>query len=283
MDEQRQETVSVEFTVGIGDGKFTATAVVPAGQTNLTQILPVLQSLDDSLIGGVTEQLSQAGRTVSCKAGCGACCRQMVPISIFEAEALSAWILTLPELRREELAGRFHQALLSLAAAGLIDRMVNEDWLAETESARQLALDYFYQRVPCPFLEDESCSIHSIRPLICREYLVTSSPHYCEDPASLQVAPVYLPLNFSRILNVIGAEVERDPRGWIPLVFLFAWMKSSARPGEAVAGTGPQVLYEFVKRISQARNPSPADDPSPSVSVGTSHVPGPPHKGIDGP
>ena len=156
MDEKPQETVSVEFAVGIGDGKFTATAVVPAGQTNLTQILPVLQSLDDSLISGVTAQLNQAGLAVSCKAGCGACCRQMVPLSIFEAETLSAWIRTLPESRQEELAGRFHQALLSLAAAGLIDRMVNEDWLAETESARQLALDYFYKRVPCPFLENES-------------------------------------------------------------------------------------------------------------------------------
>lgn len=261
MDEHPQETVSVEFTVGIGDGKFTATAVVPAGQTNLTQILPVLQSLDDSLIGGVTAQLNQAGLAVSCKAGCGACCRQMVPLSIFEAETLSAWIRTLPESRQQELAGRFHQALLSLAAAGLIDRMVNEDWLAETESARQLALDYFYKRVPCPFLEDESCSIHPIRPLICREYLVTSPPQYCVDPATLQVAPVRLPLNFSRILNVIGAEVERDSRGWIPLVFLFAWMKSGARPGEAVAGAGPQVLYEFLKRISQARSPLSTAEP----------------------
>lgn len=261
MDEKPQETVSVEFAVSIGEGKFTATAVVPAGQTNLTQILPVLQSLDDSLISGVTAQLNQAGLAVSCKAGCGACCRQMVPLSIFEAETLSAWIRTLPESRQEELAGRFHQALLSLAAAGLIDRMVNEDWLAETESARQLALDYFYKRVPCPFLENESCSIHPIRPLICREYLVTSPPQYCADPATLQVAPVRLPLNFSRILNVIGAEVERDSRGWIPLVFLFAWMKADAHPGEAVAGEGPQVLYEFVKRISQARSPLPTAEP----------------------
>jgi len=49
MTEQPQETVPVQFTLGIGDGKFTATAVVPAGQTNLTQILPVIQALDDSL------------------------------------------------------------------------------------------------------------------------------------------------------------------------------------------------------------------------------------------
>jgi Fe-S-cluster containining protein len=257
------ETVSVEFAVGIGDGNFTATAVVPAGPTNLTQILPVIQSLENSLIEGVTAQLADAGRTVSCKAGCGACCRQIVPLNIFEAEALTVWIRSLPESRQQELAQRFHQTLLKLAAAGLIDRMVNEDWLADTDSARQLALDYLHQRVPCPFLEDESCSIHPIRPLICREYLVTSAPEHCVDPATLKVVPVRLPLYFSRILNRIGAELEHDARGWIPLVFLFAWMKAGVHPGEAVAGPGPEVLYEFVKRLDKANPPKPVADPPP--------------------
>ena len=93
------ETVTVNFSVGIGDGKFAATVEVPAGQTNLTQILPVLRSLNDSMIAGVSAQLEQAGHGISCRAGCGSCCRQMVPLSIFEAEAL-AEILT-PDLRFE--------------------------------------------------------------------------------------------------------------------------------------------------------------------------------------
>jgi hypothetical protein len=177
----------------------------------------------------------------------------MVPLSIFEAEALTNWIRTLPEAHQQQLAQRFHQALLKLKAGGLIERIVTEDWLAETESARQLALDYFYQGVPCPFLEDESCSIHPIRPLICREYLVSSPPEHCADPSELQVDPIRMPLNFSRILNAVGAVVEHDSRGWIPLVFLFAWMESGARPGEAISGPGPQVLYEFVKCMAEAK------------------------------
>jgi Fe-S-cluster containining protein len=262
MTEQPQETVSVEFSVRIGDRKFTATADVPAGQTNLTQILPVIQSLDDSLVAGVATILAEAGRKISCKAGCGACCRQMVPISIFEAESLTAWIRTLPEARQQELAARFHQALLKLAAAGLVDRMVKEDWLAETESARLLATDYFYQRVPCPFLENESCSIHPIRPLVCREYLVSSSPEHCADPLTLQIIPVRLPISFGRVLNFVGAELEQSVRCWIPLLFLFAWMKGDAHPGDRVAGTGPHVIHEFLKRIDLAQPPSPAVEDS---------------------
>jgi Fe-S-cluster containining protein len=247
------ETVTVEFAVSIGDGKFTAKAIVPAGPTNLTQILPVLQSLDNSLIQGATGQLADAGQIVSCKAGCGACCRQLVPLTIFEAEALATWIRTLPEARQQELAERFHQALLKISAAGLIDRMVDETWFLDSETASELSLDYLYARVACPFLENEACSIYAIRPLVCREYLVTSTPEHCYDPATLQVEPVELPLRFSRILNAMGAELEHETRGWIPLLFLFAWMKADVHPGDAFSGPGPKVLYEFVKRIEQGK------------------------------
>jgi Fe-S-cluster containining protein len=259
MDEQQPatiETVTVDFTIGLGGGKVAASAVVPAGETNLTQILPVLRSLDDSLISAaVAQQLTPEGRTVSCKAGCGACCRQMVPLSIFEAEALGDWIRTLPEPQQQELERRFQNALRKFAASGLIDRMVNEEWLARTESARDLAIKYLYERVPCPFLVDESCSIHPIRPLACREYLVSSSPEHCFDPTTERVVPVDIPLKLSRVLIRMGAELEHDPRGWIPLVFLFAWMKSGARPGESVSGVGPRVLYEFVKNLGHGQIP----------------------------
>lgn len=259
MDEQSPETpefVTVEFTLVLDEGKLSATATVPAGKTNLTQILPVLQAIDDSMIAGVGSQLSQMGRTISCKPGCAACCRQLVPISIFEAEALAAWVRLLPEARQQELAKRCDQVLRKLAASGLIDRMVLEDWFAETDSARQLAIDYLYQRLPCPFLEDELCSIHPIRPFACRHHLVSSPPENCYDPMTLETVPVPLPLSFARTLSRMGAELEQDSRGWIPLLFLFAWMKAGAHPGDAISGPGPEVLYEFVKNLDQARPPS---------------------------
>ena len=253
MTDTALQTVTVNFKVAVGDGAFGASVAVPEGQCNLTELLPALQSLDDSLLSAIAGELGDGGISVSCKAGCGACCRQMVPLSIFEAEALAAWIATLGPDTRETLAQRFHQALLKLSAGGIIDRLVAEDWISDTDSARQLVLDYFYLGIPCPFLQDESCSIHPIRPLICREHLVTSDPVYCADPKTLQVDPVPLPLNFSRVLNHMGAELEPGSHGWIPLVFLFAWIKSGAHPGASFSGAGPEVLYEFVRRMEFAR------------------------------
>jgi Fe-S-cluster containining protein len=228
------ETATVEFSVSLGEGQFTATAVVPAGTTNLTQILPVLRSLEDSLIAGVSGQLNQLGRT------------------IFEAESLADWIRTLPEEVQAQLAARFDQALRRFAVTGLIDRMVDEDWLAKTDSARELAVEYLHQRIACPFLEDESCSIHPIRPLVCREYMVTSPSEHCYNPSVMEVQPVYLPLHFSRRLYQMGAQLENDSRGWIPLIFLFAWMKANATPGSGFTGEGPHVLYEFLKDLKHS-------------------------------
>ncbi len=268
-DDFTPNTVTVEFKFAVGNGSFGASVAVPEGQCNLTELLPSLQNFDSALLNAITTELSEAGLSVSCKAGCGACCRQMVPLSIFEAEALSAWISTLDPETHEILAQRFHQALLKLSSSGLIDRLVTEDWLADTDYAQQLVLDYFYQGVPCPFLQDESCSIHPIRPLVCREYLVTSDPARCADPKVLGADPVGLPTRLSRTLNRMGAEIEPGTRGWIPLVFLFAWKESGANPGSKFSGTGPEVLYEFVRRLEFVKKPSQngPETPSPATSA----------------
>ncbi|MGA9672354.1 MAG: YkgJ family cysteine cluster protein [Terracidiphilus sp.] len=273
MDEQPVttiETVTVEFTLAVGDGRISASAVVPAGETTLTEILPILRELDNSLIGMAASASVAAGRPISCKAGCGACCRQLVPISIFEAESLAAWIRSLPEPQQQELAQRFHHTLQTLAASGMLDRLVEsgkEFWEPENEAHQRLAIDYHHQGVPCPFLVDESCSIHPIRPLICREYLVSSPPEHCVDPATLQTEMVPLLVRLMPALNQIGAHVENSTRGWIPLIFLFAWMKAKAHPGERISGTGPEVLYRFLKHVHTGddRFTSAEEPPTPDA------------------
>jgi Fe-S-cluster containining protein len=252
-------TAKATFAIPVGGGVLHASAQLPLGRTTLTQLLPVVQSIENAVVGRIEGEARAAGTPISCRAGCGACCRQMVPVSLFEAEALHEWLDSLPAERQEEIGQRFHRALSALRDAGVIDKLVKEDWVVDADEATQLAVDYFRAHVACPFLENESCSIHPIRPLSCREYLVTSPPELCEDPAKNDVAGLRFPLRLSKVLYAFGREISGDPRGWIPLVFLMAWGSSGQKPGERVAGSGEEVLRRFLQAAAEL-SATPAEE-----------------------
>jgi Fe-S-cluster containining protein len=190
----------------------------------------------------------------------------LVPINLFEAEALAGWLATLPEERLAVLRDRFRRALAALSDAGIIDRILNGSWGLDDQHSTQLAVDYFHAGVPCPFLENESCSIHPFRPLICREYLVTSSPELCKDPSVNDVSGIQLPLRLSRAMFAMGQDIEQEHRGAMPLVFLLAWADSGARPGDSVAGTGPEVFRKFLEHVSVYATPGPSGPESAASS-----------------
>jgi Fe-S-cluster containining protein len=240
-------TVRTAFSLPVGRGVLNASAQLPAGHTTLTELLPIVHNLESAIVGRVTQEAQAAGSQISCRAGCAACCRQLVPLSLFEAEALMAWMRALPEERRAELEGRFDRALSALRDAGVIEKVLDPQWAMEEGYAKDVAVAYFSARVACPFLENENCGIYSIRPLACREYMVTSPPALCEDPELKDIWGVKLPFKLSHVLYAFGRKMEHDTRGWIPLVFLLAWGKSGFAPGERVSGTGEEVMKKFLE------------------------------------
>jgi len=263
MESGFSETVQVEFSLAVGAGRLDASVDVPAGDVTLTQILPVIQNLTSNLVGSAVEQVNREGYQISCKAGCGACCRQLVPLSIFEAEWMAEWIRSLPTEQQAALEARFHAALIQLRERGMLERITSAKLEQDEVEKQQLSADYLKAWVACPFLVNESCSIHPIRPLICREYLVTSPAEYCKAPGELPVVGVPMPVRPSKALFYMGAELENNPYGWIPLVFLFAWMKSGAKPGDSIAGPGPEVLFRFVEELAKVGNLGELEDGGP--------------------
>src|SRR5262249_43913345 len=131
---------------------------------------------------------------ISCRKGCGACCRQAVPITTVEARRLRELVDELPEPRRSEVQARFAEARRRLTEAGLLEKLLYPEQWTEGE-ARTLGVAYFQQAIACPFLESESCSIYHDRPMACREYLVTSPAENCSRPTAEGVR--CLPLPFS--------------------------------------------------------------------------------------
>jgi len=82
-------------------------------------MLPVIQGFADALIDVAVKAVEEKGRTISCKAGCGACCRQLVPISETEARRIADLVEEMPEPRRAAVRQRFADARRRLEEAGM--------------------------------------------------------------------------------------------------------------------------------------------------------------------
>src|SRR5262249_18332238 len=155
-------------------------------------LLPVFEGLTNAVMDVASRKIEREGKAISCQKGCGACCRQLVPISAAEAHHLSELVASMPQPRQTEIRRLFADARDRLRAEGLLKQLENAGPSAGKE-LRPLGLAYFALGIACPFLEDESCSIHPQRPLACREYLVTSPAAHCSHPTPELVHCVPVP------------------------------------------------------------------------------------------
>lgn len=232
MAAEAHSTATLRLTVG--DLRVVHPITVPSAPVPATEVVPALQGLVNAVVTAAEAGLRKSGGSISCRKGCGACCRQLVPVSRTEGERLLALVETMPADRRERLKDRFAAAETILDAAGLSDRAGRSD--------REQSLAYFALAIPCPFLEDESCSIHPDRPLVCREYLVTSPAELCAGPSQEGVTPVPVPK-----VSMAARGLQDDGEDWFPLAGLMAW--AVTRPRKSERRTGPEWVQRFLSAI----------------------------------
>ena len=225
----------------MGDASVSLSVDLPDRPTSARRMLPVFQSLAHQVIDVAVAEATERGESVSCKAGCGACCRQLVPISLTEARALAALVAAMPAPRRSKVRARFAKASARLEAAGLLDEMRKFDEMP-TEWHRTIHSRYFPLGIPCPFLEDESCSIHAQRPIVCREYLVTSSPEHCGVAKSADVRRV--PLHGEVSTDIVLLEYRGPTASRVALVLALAWAEEHRRDEPA-----PRPPVEWIEQV----------------------------------
>jgi Fe-S-cluster containining protein len=235
--------VNVDFEMTV------PTVPVPPGV-----VLPVLQMLSAAVQARAAADVERAGKRISCGPHCAACCRQLVPISAIEARRLVELIENLPPSRRVTVRARFAEAVRQLEEAGLIASLRHPESISQTEKS-SLGTDYFRLRIPCPFLEDESCSIYPDRPLICREYLVTSPAENCANPELDHIEGVPMPVRVSRLVPDFGDAPGTVPTDWVPLVLAPEWVES--HPDQTVARPGPEWFTLLFQRLARQKSSSP--------------------------
>jgi Fe-S-cluster containining protein len=205
-----------------------------AGEATLLDLMPAARELTTRATAVAVEGAHAAGREVSCRAGCGACCRQLVAISVVEAAALAEVVGSLPPARQLVIRARFADAIRRLEAAGLLDpaepkgerTLEARDLGSREASLRELGQRYFALQIACPLLEDESCSIHPDRPLVCREHHVTSPAENCTRLYQVSVDRLEPPVRVGEALTRAADRVEGIGPWMVPLVLSLEWTEA---------------------------------------------------------
>ncbi len=215
-------------------------ARVRIGEARLVDILPLARAITNAMADIGEERVVEQGKAVTCRAGCGACCRRhVILVAPVEAVALARLVKSLPAKRREVVRRRFAAGVRRLEDLGLLDRDAPKGRMvlqipaplgASTSKPTREGEDEWWEVsrryaeavIPCPFLEDEKCSIYADRPVVCREFLVTTPADRCLSfDSGVETTPRAIWM--TEVLAEVSATVtDVLPKG-IPLLLALEW------------------------------------------------------------
>ncbi len=207
---------------------------------SFSQFVELIIPLAEKMVTSVELSEQKKGKSISCKKGCGACCREVVPLSIPEAFYLAE------KFNVEPIREKFSKNLLVLEKAEM-----NRSPLLQEASA------YFDLQLACPFLVEEGCSIHKNRPMACREHLVSSNPNECRAMPNSSIQPLFFPKSFREALGNLAATLLGQAPKMIPMIRVFEWTKTNEDLGERV---WPK--KELMKIFLNFLNPRPIPIPT---------------------
>lgn len=201
---------------------------VPASVTSADELLPVARRVIDADVDRI-----DAESPISCRAGCSACCHQAVPVHPAEVRAIHDHLDEMPDERRRVVRDRIDAAASRLVAAGLTAHSLDG---TDPERRSEVAHHYFSLSVPCPLLDpDGTCGVRPVRPLACREYVVTSDPVHCGELGRGQIVRIRPRRNVLAGFRQVSTELGEPER----LLLALALAEPRRPPPEAEPRRGP--------------------------------------------
>jgi len=170
----------------------------PADEQRLAWLSPLLDAYsiaDTGVAIAIRDVEKKDKKQLACGKGCGACCVHQTDLPLYPHEIVGIyWYAS------EKMTGSLRKALKS--------RLGSRDAASG-----------------CPFLIDNACSIHPVRPFGCRQFNVFTAP--CapgEDPYFtrradvLQPMPAYLDRAFAAVIPLYNGVRKEDVPGAIRII-----------------------------------------------------------------
>jgi Fe-S-cluster containining protein len=224
-----------EIAVNTPAGRLNTVVDVPTGFVPISSIVPLARRLGEEMLKLEEQQSRTTGHTISCRMGCAACCRMLVPLSPPEAFSLLEYVEQLPHERRAAIERNIDASKTELAGHGLLTRLqavADADHPIPDEALDPLNRAYYALRHPCPFLEHEMCSIYEARPAACRELLVISPPQLCDNIVENPVQPIPVSVRIGTVLGLLWAAVTGSAPRLIPLPLAMDWAKQQRQAAD---------------------------------------------------
>lgn len=174
--------------------------------------------------------------TVTCGPGCNACCEHAVVVTAAEHRAIDAALGHLSPSVRQQVVAR------AVAVLRRVDGEIGVDPSGVTGFDPAFSMAYYALREPCPLLIDGRCAVRAVRPLVCREYLMSSSPSACEDRSLEQVVRIRRRRRVSAGFRRISAEFGEETSRLLPVALV-----GSASAPVVVRRSGPRSALHLVR------------------------------------
>ena len=252
METSRQQTRNCPIILDLPEGRIEAEIKLPRGFMRIVDLTAIILGLSSTVADMGARITANLGRQVSCKKGCGVCCRQLTPLSPPEAIMLAKLVISMPKDIKTRIQNLFATAVRQLEHSGLLEKLA---WLKDSsslsdEDMQALTREYFLQQIPCPFLENECCSIYEFRPSRCREYLVISPPKYCRDPYKHRIDRLPVSIRLSEALSRMWAQATQTPPQLIPLILALKW-SAEHKSQRGIAADGHVMLDALLYYVAQ--------------------------------
>jgi len=226
----------------------------PNVPTRLADVVPLAQKLADKIIECTSRS---AAKPITCRKGCAACCRYLVPLSVPEALDILERIDQTPRSQACQLQRRFLRA-----AERLISSVAAEKQSLSTSEPKSLSRWYHGLAIDCPFLDGETCTIYSNRPIACREHLTTDPAELCRQPQPEKGTTLTMPFSISQVLARLAARLEQSPPEAVMLPLVLPWAEANRHRGRRT-WPAKQVYGEFAtlcqSLAASASPPGPAE------------------------
>jgi Fe-S-cluster containining protein len=188
---------------------------IPDKLVCIAEIVPFVHFIADQI---VKTAIDHSSLPITCGKGCGVCCNQLVPLSIPEVFFIVEQLRVMPPQERFPILSRFDVTEKQLIASNFIQTLRTID---QIRNDRTIAEHYFNMNIQCPFLDEQSCTIHPWRPVVCREFNALSEPKLCADPFNNKISSISYIQRPSSILAKLFSMITDTAPTLIPMPLLF--------------------------------------------------------------